>query len=152
MSLGLGRAWIALAGWAAGAATATAVGLFALSAIDLGPTNRTSTPQHAETVNEVTSSVSASPQEPPSPSPTWQDNPVERMLSVVGGSVVARCSAAGAYLVSWSPAQGYKAEDVRRGPAAVARVEFENHDGRHSVMAVRCVDGTPHQTMSRDDD
>ena len=154
VSLWPGRVWIALAGWIAGAATATAVGLFALSAIDLGPMGAASTPQLPATVSDVSSSgPSVSPQATPSlaPSPE-QDNPIERVLNSVGGSVVARCSTAGAYLVSWSPAQGYKAEDVRRGPAKAVKVEFEHHNGGRTVMTVRCVGGTPELSVSRGDD
>jgi hypothetical protein len=57
-----------------------------------------------------------------------------------GGTVLAECRSAGAYLVSWSPTQGYEAIGVIRGPAATARVIFES--GANSVtMVVSCPDG-----------
>ena len=46
------------------------------------------------------------------------------LLSSPGGSVLAGCAGSGAYLISWSPQQGYAADSVVRGPAAAARVVF----------------------------
>ncbi len=46
------------------------------------------------------------------------------LLSSPGGSVLAGCAESGAYLISWSPQQGYAADSVVRGPAATARVVF----------------------------
>lgn len=46
------------------------------------------------------------------------------LLSSSGGSVLAGCAGSAAYLISWSPQQGYAADDVVRGPAAAARVVF----------------------------
>jgi hypothetical protein len=57
-----------------------------------------------------------------------------------GGSVLAECRSAGAYLVSWSPVQGYEATDVIRGPASTARVVFES-DANSVTVTVSCPDG-----------
>ena len=38
--------------------------------------------------------------------------------------MLAGCAGSDAYLISWSPQQGYAADDVVRGPAAMARVVF----------------------------
>jgi hypothetical protein len=57
-----------------------------------------------------------------------------------GGSVLAECRPAGAYLVSWSPVQGYQADDVTRGPAATARVVFES-TANTVTMKVSCPHG-----------
>jgi hypothetical protein len=46
------------------------------------------------------------------------------VLTSSGGSVLASCVSSGAYLISWSPQQGYQVDDVVRGPAATARVVF----------------------------
>ncbi len=62
------------------------------------------------------------------------------MLTSQGGTVLAECRPAGAYLVSWSPTQGYEATGVIRGPAVTARVVFAS--GADSVtMTVTCPDG-----------
>jgi hypothetical protein len=58
--------------------------------------------------------------------------------------VVARCTGTTAYLVSWSPAQGYRVAHVERGPAAEVEVVFRNAAGRTRVEAeIRCVSGIP---------
>lgn len=64
------------------------------------------------------------------------------LLTSADGSVLAACQPAGAYLVYWSPNQGYSADDVSRGPAAVASVTFSNTAGG-VVMRVTCPSGAP---------
>jgi len=56
--------------------------------------------------------------------------------------VVAACEAAGAYLLSWSPQQGYAVSGVDRGPAAVARVSFSS-GFRTVTMLISCQAGVP---------
>jgi hypothetical protein len=67
------------------------------------------------------------------------------VLTSAGGEVVASCQAAGAYLISWSPLQGYEADDVNRGPAAAARVTFVSTTQR-VTMVVSCSAGVPSAT------
>ena len=55
--------------------------------------------------------------------------------------MLAECRSAGAYLVSWSPTQGYQAAGVARGPAVNARVVF-NSAANSVTMVVSCPDGT----------
>ena len=62
------------------------------------------------------------------------------VLTSLGGSVLAEGRPAGAYLVSWSPVQGYQADDVARGPAATARVVFES-SANSVTVTVTCPDG-----------
>jgi hypothetical protein len=62
------------------------------------------------------------------------------VLTSQGGTVLAECQPAGAYLVSWSPTQGYEATGVIRGPAATARVTFES-DPNSVTMVVSCPHG-----------
>ena len=62
------------------------------------------------------------------------------VLTSRGGTVLAECRPAGAYLVSWSPVQGYEATDVTRGPVTTARVVFES-DANSVTMTVSCPDG-----------
>jgi hypothetical protein len=96
--------------------------------------------------------VPASP-EPPSSSPlgtastapTGGTAPSAAVLTSRGGDVVASCLAAGAYLNSWSPLSGYEIGDVRRGPAATARVTFESAAGS-VTMVVSCSSGVPSAT------
>jgi serine/threonine-protein kinase len=71
------------------------------------------------------------------------------VLTSRGGEVVASCLAAGAYLDSWSPSSGWEVGDVRRGPAATARVTFESGPSEIS-MVVSCSAGVPTATTSGD--
>jgi hypothetical protein len=89
-------------------------------------------------------SVSPSPG-PPSPVPS---PPAATLLTSAGGSVLASCGPSGAYLVSWSPQQGYTSDDVVRGPAPVAVAVFLS--GRQGVrMAVSCPGSRPALSVRR---
>jgi len=140
----LGRAAGGALAWSAGAAAAIAVGVLALSLIGSSLTDRRLPPTALRL--DPTGSVS-----PPSSAPTVTPTPtvVERMLTAASGSVVARCVNGLAYLVSWSPAQGYRAEDVHRGPAQTARLEFESRTSSY-VLRISCVSGTPQITAGRE--
>jgi hypothetical protein len=61
--------------------------------------------------------------------------------------VVAECQSAGAYLVSWTPAQGYETDKVVRGPAATAQVTFESF-ANSVAMVVSCSSGVPTATTT----
>jgi hypothetical protein len=69
------------------------------------------------------------------------------VLASAGGTVVARCESTGAYLVSWSPQQGYEVVSVIRGPAAAAQAKFANSQ-RSVTMKVSCAGGVPTATTS----
>ena len=92
------------------------------------------TQQAAATPSATPAAVQASA----SPSPQAPEGTV---LTSQGGTTLAECRSAGAYLVSWSPTQGYEATGVIRGPAATARVIFES-DANSVTMVVSCPDGT----------
>ena len=83
------------------------------------------------------STATAAPPAATSPGPQAAAGAV---LTSAGGTVLAECRAAGTYLVSWSPTQGYEASDVTRGPAAMARVVFESA-ATSVTMTVTCPDG-----------
>jgi len=86
----------------------------------------------------ATPATPATPTTPAAPAP----QPATTVLASVGGTLVAGCQPAGAYLVSWSPAQGYEVSWVSRGPAANAKVVFEGL--RNLVtMVVSCRGGVP---------
>jgi len=76
---------------------------------------------------------------PPHPQQTAQPG---TLLDSPAGTVVASCEQGAAYLVSWSPAQGYGSDQILRGPAAVAKVTFDA-GGAAMTMAVNCHGGTP---------
>lgn len=71
------------------------------------------------------------------------------VLTSHGGDAVASCQAGGAYLDSWSPAQGFAVDGVLRGPAQVARVTFvpaTGSDDSDVTMLVSCSAGIPSAT------
>jgi hypothetical protein len=82
------------------------------------------------------SSAPSVPPPVPAPQPGTTD------LTSAGGSVVAGCQPAGAYLVSWSPAQGYEAYLKNRGPAPNARVMFAG-SRKLVTMIISCSGGVP---------
>jgi hypothetical protein len=156
--------------WTVGASIALAVSLLALSMVSTGLTT--------EPVQPVTRDVGASANQPtPTPSPlpsgfAAADPPTapvtpsraasatpkgtpsdvaanQRSLSSVGGTVVANCRTAGAYLVYWSPAPGYRVDEVSRGPAEPARLQFEGQ-GLEVKVSVSCVTGTPQATTRQE--
>jgi|HubBroStandDraft_3_1064219.scaffolds.fasta_scaffold82030_2 hypothetical protein len=81
----------------------------------------------------------------PSVQPTAASGPVSTVLTSPGGTAVADCRPAGAYLVSWSPVPGYEAGIVIRGPAVTVRVTF-NSAASSVTMIVSCSAGVPTAT------
>jgi hypothetical protein len=160
---------VVLAAWSIGAATSIGVGLLALSLVDgtfedgSGQLAGTDTVVPAEPP-PTTASPLASPSHPtrapsdsasPTPTPA-RSGGTPRQLTSTGGSVVARCYGADAYLLYWTPAPGYQARDVMRGPAATARLEFEGRAGEYH-LTIQCVNGVPRlktetETHGYDDD
>lgn len=106
------------------------------SATPMPPVSSSATP-----LTPRTKKGSPSPSSAP-PAPTPQPATVTKVLTSVGGTVVAGCQPAGAYLITWSPAQGYGATQVVRGPTATAKVTF---DGFHKLvtMVISCRGGAP---------
>jgi eukaryotic-like serine/threonine-protein kinase len=86
----------------------------------------------------------------PAASPSTQPTaagPASTVLTSPGGTVVADCRPAGAYLVSWSPVPGYESGTVIRGPAVTARVTF-NSAANSVTMMVSCSAGAPTATTT----
>lgn len=158
----LRRMFASVLAWLVGAAASVGVGLVALSLIGDGTSARSVQPLTPDAVaREVSAAPTPSQPSPAGPSPTVprsaapQTRPggahTDRAVTSPGGTVVARCDAAGAYLLSWSPAQGYRADDVHRGPAPEVWLQFESLTGAFHVT-VRCVGGVPQSQVRQDDD
>lgn len=91
----------------------------------------------------------ASPSAPP-PSATPVQPANVGSFSVAGGTVTAGCLPGGAYLISWTPAQGYTVKQYRRGPdAEYAEVRFQSggsgKGGGDSRVRITCVGNVPVQ-------
>jgi hypothetical protein len=95
-------------------------------------------PSPTPVAGSVTPTVSA---DAPADDPGTQSS-APTLLTSADGSVLATCQQGGAYLVYWSPAQGFSADQVDRGPAQVASVTFTSQAGG-VVMRVSCTSGTP---------
>ena len=85
----------------------------------------------------------------PSPSGDTASPSATRVLATGGGTVVARCAAGQVTLVSWSPAQGYRTDDVNRGPAEAASVKFKSSDVELTVT-VTCAGDEPQAATATD--
>ena len=89
----------------------------------------------------------ARPTARPAASPSSPGTAGGTLLTSQGGTVVASCAGARAYLVSWSPQQGFGSTDVVRGPAINAQVTFIG--GQLTVtMVVSCDAGVPTATVT----
>jgi hypothetical protein len=136
--------------WLIAAAVATAVGIAAVSAIGNGIVG--SGPQPL-TQSEVNAQLAAKPA-PPTTAPTTTvptatepatSGPANtgptKVLPVQGGTIIARCVAAGVQVLSATPAQGYQVTsegEVDDHP----KVRFTS--GRTEIeVRLRCVAGTP---------
>lgn len=160
-----------VAGWLLGVGTATSISLLAVSLLGQGiisspgqqltvaAVNRALASEHSEpSATPAASAGSAvrapavsdpSPSRIPSPSaaPATRPGPARtasygRLLTSVGGSVVAGCGPGGAYLSSWSPQQGFEVASVIRGPAPVTKAVFRSNRDSVTVL-VSCHGGTP---------
>lgn len=159
------RIFLAVAAWLAGASVATAGSLFAVNMLGQGLSPAAGQQVSLEAVNQAlarqsTERAAAWPQRSGGPRhPAASSSPAARhpasppspgaaggtVLISQGGTLVASCAGARAYLVSWSPQPGFAASVVVRGPAARAQAAFTG--GRLTVtMAVSCGTGVP--TMS----
>jgi hypothetical protein len=157
------RIAISALAWTAGATAAVAVSLLALSSINADTASGPPQQLTPDSLNEAvpapsaaappsTDAASPAPSAGTSPArptggaarPTPSADSMQRQLSSSGGTVVARCTGASAYLVSWSPAQGFRAAHVDRGPAPEVRVIFRSTSSRTAIDAeIRCVAGIP---------
>ncbi|MGH3319878.1 MAG: hypothetical protein ACRDN9_06785 [Streptosporangiaceae bacterium] len=155
------RVLLAVAGWLVAGAVAVVVGLLAVSLLDSGITGRRVQPLSQEAVASALARATAVPSAPSSParaeSPTPAPSPsvsgqVTRALDAPGGSVIARCRGTNAYLVSWTPRQGFESDDQVRGPARTVSAKFESED-LDVFVTVNCRGGAPvsHVATERDD-
>jgi hypothetical protein len=163
MSLVHARIFLAVGAWLLGTAAATGGSLVAVSLLGhsleapptqqltVGAVNRAL----ASDGKEPSATPPASPaQRPGAGLPTPAASPsatpgsaIGKLLISAGGSVLASCGPSGAYLISWSPQQGYQADEVVRGPASQASVAFLT--GQTGVrMTVSCTGTVPSASIS----
>jgi hypothetical protein len=153
-----GRVFVGVGAWLAGAAAATGFSHLAVSLLGRGIASDSGQSMSSQAVRQALNdarqaAVSASPSaaapgvwsSAAPASARGEDRSI--VLASGGGTVVARCSAGGAYLKSWSPAQGFMVDSFARGPAAAAHVTFES-SGRSITMRISCLSGTAKVNLS----
>jgi hypothetical protein len=156
------RVLIGAAAWLLGAVAATAGSLLAVEQLGEGILQQQSgelsvTAVNARLAAEKASAVTPSPRATGSGSPAPKSSPsarpakhsapprppvTGRILSSAGGTAFARCGAGGAFLVYWTPQNGFAAEHVVQGPAPVARITFRGSSSA-VIMKVSCRAGLP---------
>ena len=158
--IGCMRPLFAVAGWIAAAAAAIGIGLAGVQTIGNGITAGTG--GDVLTAEEAARELAAAPPPSSAPSATLSatpsspppDQPVNvQAFGGPGGTVVAGCLPAGAYLVNWTAAQGYRVKEERRGPGEYAEVRFDSGSGKgkgngESRIRVRCVGSVPSASWS----
>jgi hypothetical protein len=150
---------VGIVAWGAGAATAAAVGLLALPLVgvelglDTGHSVTDDPLARAEPAPTVSPPPSSAPVSTNPAAPTTSQgaapHPDQRTVTSAGGTVVARCSAGSAYIVYWTPAQGYHSDGVVRGPAPMASVKFEGQ-GPEITITITCVNGEVRSVVRSD--
>lgn len=140
-------------GWLCATLIATAVGIGAVSLLSERLTSDAMIPLSSDAVAKALASAgpgASTPTSGPSPdtptAPTATTGP-SRSLSSPGGTVIARCEGDLAYLMSWSPAQGWSVDEQQRGPASSTMIQFEGDTNRNDdlevTLTVTCRSGSP---------
>lgn len=112
-----------------------------------GPTG---TPTSGPTSAPATGSPTA-PTGTVTPTATTGSEPGQRrVFDTDGGSVAASCTDGLVWLEWWSPASGFSADHVDRGPATEAELEFESDDDRYR-LELSCRSGRPVLQTEHDD-
>ncbi|MGJ6960790.1 hypothetical protein ACSDR0_02690 [Streptosporangium sp. G11] len=156
---------LVVAGWLITGLLAIGVGVAVIDRLSEPLTDTGLRPLSAAEVDEALALASSLPSAPPavaspsgsgpdpgasSPEPTVTVTATpaaepgkSRVITTAGGRVIARCENGLVTLRSWSPAQGFQADDVERGPAGRARVEFESEEDEVKIEVHCAADGSP---------
>lgn len=87
------------------------------------------------------------PRSTPTPTPPGA---ARKVLTTRGGSLIALCAGDQATLLSWSPAQGYRAHSVDAGPDDSVKLTLESSTDKLEAE-VRCAAGVPTLTTESAD-
>src|SRR5215831_15695298 len=144
------RIVIGAGAWLVGAAAATAGSLWVVSELGQGisasPSQQATAAalSQAQATRAAQSSSSPSSRSQRAAAGTGGTSGTKNSAGTnsTAGTVVAQCAASGAFLLSWSPQQGFQASSVARGPASTARVVFST-TASTVTMAVTCPSGVP---------
>lgn len=134
--------------WLAVAAAATAAGVAAIDVLEDGITGPQVRPLDDAGVRRALAHVT--PSTAPRPSTPVPSGAVTRNLAAGGGTVKATCVGERATILAWTPAQGFRAEAVSPGPAAVASLKLSSDEDEYEVTVV-CASGVPVAHPVKDD-
>ncbi|HET6685760.1 MAG TPA: hypothetical protein VFH02_04450 [Jiangellaceae bacterium] len=153
---------VAVAGWLAVALVATGVTLAAVTLIGSGifgdSTRTRSQAEVAQALAALTpAGETASSAEPtgspgtPSPSQRASETPgaLRRLITSSGGNVLAECAGREVVVISWTPAQGYRVDDVDLEARSDVDVRFEGEETDVKVK-IRCADDRPVAEIDED--
>lgn len=153
---------VAVAGWLAVALVATGVTLAAVTLVGSGifgdSTRTRSQAEVAQALAALTAAgETASAAEPtgspntPSPSQRASGAPgaQRRLITSSGGNVLAECAGREVVVISWTPAQGYRVDDVDLEARSDVEVRFEGEDTEVKVK-IRCAGGRPVAEIDED--
>lgn len=94
--------------------------------------------------------MTATTETAPETAPPGAEPLARRVERTPGGTVVTGCDSGGrAVLVSWSPAQGSRTDDINDGPDDEAEMTFTSADTDVDI-SVECGDGQPRTTVEVD--
>jgi hypothetical protein len=161
------RVLLGIAGWLTVAVAATAAGIAAIDVLEDGITGQSVRPLDDEAVHRALSRSGTSPTMSPTMSPGATPRPspaasstgssaaspdvgVTRNLATGGGTVTARCEGGRVTVVAAIPAQGFRTDDIQRGPAPSAALTFESAEEEFAVT-VTCEGGAPVAHSVKDD-
>lgn len=139
---GRARSLLVIAGWLIAAAAATTVGLVAVGAIGSSIAGTTISPLSQQQVGRALARSSQATSSQPTATSPAAPGGATRAIGTPGGTIIARCLAGQATLVSWSPAPGYESRDIHGGPALAAVVTFDTEDAEIRVR-IDCSAGVP---------
>jgi len=133
--------------WLVAAATATAVGLVAVSAIGTDIFGAGQDPLSQSEVDDLLANRPTS--SPPTTTSSSPPPPADTTTATAGGTVISRCEGGLVRVRSASPAQGFQVDsddDVEDHPS----VKFKSGEQEIEVR-LRCVNGTPVPDIRYDD-
>ena len=152
-----------IAGWVAVAAATAAVGVAALDIAGagiLGPASQTlSQDDVARQLAAAPPATSPAPSSatPPTSSTSSASAPTPRALPFAQGTLYAQCDNGQVTLMSWTLTQGFRVDDVNRGPGATASIKVKTSGsskggrGSETTAILTCVAGDPHVETAADD-
>lgn len=98
---------------------------------------------HVMSAEEVSAALAAAPTQPPASSPPSDASGQPKAIRTAGGTVIASCADGLVRVRSWTPAQGYAADEIDTEPDDSVKVEFDAEDAEDVEVELGCANGVP---------